>query len=132
MEADAVVRQAVQALSNAAMKVVWVITFYNKQKQEISKLAESYPELVSATEQKRFAVVSVDSCQGSEADVVLISTVRTSGISSFMTDTRRLCVALSRAKYEAVIVGSLANFKGGICKSNATWEGIADHYSANA
>lgn len=58
-------------------------------------------------------VGTVDSFQGSEADVVILSMVRNSartgsGALGFLRDRRRMNVALSRAKTQLIIVGSLA------------------------
>jgi molybdopterin-guanine dinucleotide biosynthesis protein len=58
-------------------------------------------------------VGTVDSFQGSEADVVILSLVRNSartgaGALGFLRDRRRMNVALSRAKTQLIIVGSLA------------------------
>lgn len=57
-------------------------------------------------------VGTVDSFQGSEADVVILSLVRNSGRTGagalgFLRDRRRMNVALSRAKSQLIIVGSL-------------------------
>jgi hypothetical protein len=57
-------------------------------------------------------VGTVDSFQGSEADVVVVSLVRNNartgfGAVGFLRDERRMNVALSRAKSKLVIVGSL-------------------------
>jgi superfamily I DNA and/or RNA helicase len=57
-------------------------------------------------------VGTVDSFQGSEADVVVLSLVRNSprtgaGALGFLRDRRRMNVALSRAKTQLIIVGSL-------------------------
>lgn len=57
-------------------------------------------------------VGTVDSFQGSEADLVVISLVRNNGNGGnkalgFLRDRRRMNVALSRAKYQLVVVGSL-------------------------
>ena len=57
-------------------------------------------------------VGTVDSFQGSEADLVIISLVRNNsrtgfGALGFLRDQRRMNVALSRAKSQLVIVGSL-------------------------
>ncbi len=56
---------------------------------------------------------TVDSFQGSEADVVVISLVRNNprvgtGALGFLRERRRLNVMLSRAKHKLVLVGSLA------------------------
>lgn len=58
-------------------------------------------------------VGTVDSFQGSEADVVILSLVRNSGRTGagalgFLRDRRRMNVACSRAKTQLIIVGSLA------------------------
>lgn len=58
-------------------------------------------------------VGTVDAFQGSEADIVVLSLVRhnprTGGSAlGFLRDSRRMNVALSRAKYQLIIVGSLA------------------------
>lgn len=57
-------------------------------------------------------VGTVDSFQGSEADLVIISLVRNNaragaGALGFLRDRRRMNVALSRAKHKLVVVGSL-------------------------
>lgn len=57
-------------------------------------------------------VGTVDSFQGSEADLVIISLVRNNGRAGaralgFLRDRRRMNVALSRAKHQLVVVGSM-------------------------
>lgn len=57
-------------------------------------------------------VGTVDSFQGSEADIVILSLVRNNprtggGALGFLRDSRRMNVALSRAKLQLIIVGSL-------------------------
>ena len=61
-------------------------------------------------------VGTVDSFQGNEADVVVLSLVRNNGRAGrgalgFLQDRRRMNVALSRAKSQLVIVGSLEFLK---------------------
>ncbi len=53
------------------------------------------------------SVRTVDGCQGDEADVVLLSTVRSnsSGSVGFICDPQRLCVAMTRAKHLMIMVG---------------------------
>lgn len=65
---------------------------------------------------------TVDSFQGNEADVVVVSLVRNnhhSGVRSalgFLSDARRMNVLLSRARWRMILVGSL-DFLRGILKS---------------
>jgi len=58
-------------------------------------------------------VGTVDSFQGSEADIVILSLVRNNAMTGgralgFLRDRRRMNVALSRAKSQLILVGSLA------------------------
>ena len=78
-----------------------VITFYSAQVRLIRrKLAERGCADVP--------VHSVDSFQGSEADVVICSAVRSNSRASvgFLSDRRRLNVALTRARHALVVLGS--------------------------
>jgi ATP-dependent exoDNAse (exonuclease V) beta subunit len=64
---------------------------------------------------------TVDKIQGSEADIVFLSMVKTCGAYSysnhrggnlgFMDNPNRLNVALTRAKYQLVIIGQIRNFQ---------------------
>ncbi|XP_046745747.1 uncharacterized protein LOC124410993 [Diprion similis] len=53
---------------------------------------------------------TVDSFQGHERDIIVMSCVRTNGI-GFLSDPQRLCVALTRAKHCLVLCGNFAAFK---------------------
>ncbi|MCQ2079720.1 MAG: DEAD/DEAH box helicase family protein, partial [archaeon] len=55
--------------------------------------------------EERFMIRSVDDFQGDERDVIILSLVRTSR-SNFISDFRRLNVAMSRARRLLVIVGN--------------------------
>ena len=50
-------------------------------------------------------VLSIDSSQGREYDIVILSTVRTKS-GQFMSDYNRINVAITRAKHGLVIVGN--------------------------
>lgn len=71
-EADVVVQQLRKAMaSSGKTRSIFIITFYNAQKRLIEeRVREIYGPDVEV------AVLSVDSVQGSEADVAILSTVR--------------------------------------------------------
>lgn len=66
----------------------------------------------------KIKVNTVDSFQGQEEDIVLISTVRTDSL-GFLNDYRRLNVAISRAKYGCYIFGKCKNLA-----SNKYWNNL--------
>jgi senataxin len=102
-----------------------VITFYQAQVSCIQRCLEERGLGNTVT------VATVDSSQGCEADIVLISFVRSQCSSNddwdmpssmltqsttrafsagFLTDDRRMNVALTRAKYQLICVGNVRNF----------------------
>ena len=88
-------------------KTVAVITPYGGQKRAI---LQKIKQLIAQGHRLRdfltIDVNTVDSFQGSEADVVLYSTVRTQGDIRFLLDRQRLNVACSRARENLVFFGA--------------------------
>lgn len=86
-----------------SIKKIRVITFYQAQVELIARM-------LSENGLQNIAVSSVDSSQGSEADLIVISFVRTGRMGSigFLSDDRRLNVALTRAKFKLVCVGDFS------------------------
>ncbi len=87
---------------------VIIITFYAAQVQEIQKaLAAGYPNGTNVALPK---VATVDSFQGAEAPIVILSFVRANAQHriGFLRDERRLNVALTRARRCLLAVGNLA------------------------
>lgn len=82
---------------------VAIITFYKAQALELER-ALKVPRSREGCGFDR-CIHTVDSFQGSEADVVLISFVRTER-SGFLRDFRRLNVAVTRAKHLLLLVGN--------------------------
>ncbi|WRF13335.1 helicase [Helicobacter pylori] len=54
---------------------------------------------------------TVDAFQGEEADIIIYSTVKTYGNLSFLLDSKRLNVAISRAKENLIFVGKKSFFE---------------------
>ena len=65
-----------------------------------------YPPIIF----KRISINSVDAFQGQERDIVLISLTRsnTQGIIGFLSEEKRLNVAMTRAKYKLLLIGDSA------------------------
>ncbi len=96
-----------------------VLTFYNRQKTVMSKqLATMF-----TGERPMIEVSSVDGFQGREADVIIISCVRSRDGVGFLADMRRLNVAITRAKKALIIVGNQDNLV-----SNKGWKDVLDFY----
>jgi len=116
-EADMVVaffRYLVQ--NGMAPREITVLTFYNGQRKLIlRKLIEQ--RLIYGSQY--FNVVTVDSYQGEENAVVLLSLVRSNaqGTIGFLGVENRVCVALSRAQRGFYIFGDAPN----LCRSSMIW-----------
>lgn len=54
---------------------------------------------------------TVDAFQGEEADIIIYSTVKTYGNLSFFLDSKRLNVAISRAKENLIFMGKKSLFE---------------------
>lgn len=98
-----------------------VLSFYKAQVEKLSEAIDSGlgSGLLAHLAEFRAAgsegswVNTVDGFQGNEADLIILSLVRNNartgtGALGFLRDDRRMNVALSRAKWQLVIVGSLA------------------------
>jgi len=77
---------------------VRIITFYSAQVATLKQMLrrEGMPQVLVAT---------VDSSQGCEADIIILSFVRSSR-AGFLADDRRINVALTRAKYKLICLGN--------------------------
>ena len=75
-------------------------------------------------------VDTIDSFQGSEADVVIFCTTRADKPTLFFKDTKRLNVALSRARKELIIMGRLGYFYK-YRRSESCLPRLADYIKAN-
>jgi superfamily I DNA and/or RNA helicase len=96
-----------------------LLTPYSQQVKRLTADLSSQPSLLKHLTQFRAAshqakwVGTVDSFQGNEADVVILSLVRNnrSGMVypalGFLADARRMNVMLSRARWRLIVVGSL-------------------------
>lgn len=116
-EAEAVLElvKQLRAASNAtewySVERIRIITFYQAQVSHLK-------QLLSENGLGQIVVATVDSSQGCEADIVIVSFVRSNDArpggnhwAGFLSDDRRLNVALTRAKYQLVCVGNARGFQ---------------------
>ena len=104
-------------------KDIGIITPYNAQK---FKLYDKF----SDDKYDDLKIESVDGFQGMEKDYIIISTVRSnlSGKIGFLSETKRLNVALTRAKKGVIVLGSAEC----LAKKNGIWRDfVSFYYSKN-
>lgn len=107
-EADMVVNIVSHILSdgNTQAKNIAIITPYSKQVQLIrNSLSSSWNKIPHS---ELITVGTVDSFQGQETDIVIFSAVRSNDLNElgFLRDSRRLCVAITRARKGLILIGN--------------------------
>ncbi|XP_018362590.1 PREDICTED: probable helicase senataxin [Trachymyrmex cornetzi] len=97
--------------STNAIITLGILTPYNNQRTLVlNKINEKISSVPDDVKKKiTFEVNTVDSFQGQERDVIIMSCVRSSGI-GFLSDKQRLCVALTRAKHSLILCGNFRTF----------------------
>ena len=109
-EAYQVVEQAVEARTRVPDCSIFIISFYSAQVRAIDDVLKKLPAAKQAL-LKGVTVHTVDSVQGSEADVIILSIVRCNAPAgatlTFIRSRQRLNVALSRARKLLVVCGHL-------------------------
>jgi regulator of nonsense transcripts 1 len=105
---------------------IGVITPYEGQRAYIVQYMSMNNTLIDKKEQYlQVEVTSVDAFQGREKDFIILSCVRANDaqIIGFLSDPRRLNVALTRAKYGLVILGN----PRALCR-NTLWNHLLVHF----
>ncbi len=92
---------------NRALNQIGIITPYNAQKRCLRSEVEKY----GFKNFDELKIDTVDAFQGEEADIIIYSTVKTCGNLSFLLDSKRLNVAISRAKENLIFVGKKSFFE---------------------
>lgn len=90
--------------NGTAVANITILTFYNGQRKLITKTLRSHPGLQGF----RFNIATVDSFQGEENDIVILSLARNNSERKigFLEVENRVCVALSRAQRGFYIFGN--------------------------
>jgi len=121
-EAQQVVR-VVRAMVDAGLAVddIGVVTPYAAQSSLLSQLLHDEVE-------QGLEVDSVDGFQGREKELIVMSCVRSNplGTVGFLSDVRRLNVALTRARRKLVVVGDSATLS-----NDSNWAALVDHAIAS-
>ncbi len=83
-----------------------IISPYRAQVQYLRKIIHSSPELKDI--RRAVTINTIDSFQGQERDVIIISLVRANdhGQIGFLSDLRRMNVAMTRARMKLIIIGN--------------------------
>jgi ATP-dependent RNA/DNA helicase IGHMBP2 len=123
----------VELTSNLAKHYLKMLTNSNESlnigilspyKSQVKKIRE---KLLNYLENPKInlSVDTIDSFQGSEKDIIIISLVRSNdfGEIGFLEDVRRMNVALTRAKKELVVIGNSETIK-----SNPFYKNMVLHY----
>ncbi|OAP65664.1 hypothetical protein AYL99_01636 [Fonsecaea erecta] len=90
---------------------ITILTFYNGQRKRLLIELKAFPEFRGI----KLNVKTVDSYQGEENDIVILSLARNNeeGKIGFLSNSNRTCVALSRAKYGFYLFGNSASLMRG-------------------
>jgi helicase required for RNAi-mediated heterochromatin assembly 1 len=106
-------------LNGVKLEDITVLTFYTGQKKMILKALRNHANLQG----QFFRVATVDSYQGEENKIVLLSLVRSNSDSEigFLSLENRVCVALSRAQQGFYLFGNSSNLR-----INPLWKKVLD------
>lgn len=102
---------------------IGVVSMYRAQ---LSKLKDAFATRYGPDILSRIDFNTVDGFQGQEKDVIILSCVRAGpGLTSigFLSDIRRINVAITRSRSSLYILGNSATLK----RSDATWEKIIEN-----
>ena len=103
---------------------IGVITPYEGQRAYLVQYMQ-YQGALNSKVYQEVEIASVDAFQGREKDIIIISCVRSNehqGI-GFLADPRRLNVALTRAKYAAIVIGNPK-----VLSKQDLWNHLLHHY----
>ncbi|KAM7361575.1 NFX1-type zinc finger-containing protein 1 [Cochliomyia hominivorax] len=104
-EVEEIINLALHLIENASYDTedIHILSPYAKQVDLIRKQLQKYPSL------NNLKASTVDSFQGLECNIILLSLVRNNTIPQigFLKQSNRICVALSRAKHGMYIIGNL-------------------------
>ena len=104
---------------------VGVISPYSDQVKLLRSQFEAAGVVFTGSSSDNVEIATVDSFQGKEKDIIILSTVRACGEANsvgFLSDLRRMNVAITRAKYGLFVVG-----RASVLRVNPTWAMLVDN-----
>jgi regulator of nonsense transcripts 1 len=106
-QAQAAVRALEQVLRDSEVTSCAILTPYNAQVRLLKSMLRGANKQ-AMLDSGRLTISSVDGFQGREADAVIFSTVRCNAQQrlGFVSDARRMNVALTRARRGLIVIGS--------------------------
>jgi len=106
--------------NGATSQGITILTFYNGQRKRILKYLRDDP----MTKDSYHNVKTVDSFQGEENTIVILSLVRSNDDNKigFLEIDNRVCVALSRAKYGMYLFGNARS----LASASPLWNDVVD------
>ena len=104
-EAYIIAQYILQVAQTHPRASIAVISFYKQQLRLIKQTLATLAEDNGVSLPQHLEHLTVDSCQGREADIVFVSFTFAGG-SRFVRDPNRLNVALTRARHQLVLVGN--------------------------
>jgi helicase required for RNAi-mediated heterochromatin assembly 1 len=130
-EADMITGFFAYLVSNGtAPESITVLTFYKGQRKVLLRKLKRHPALMGSA----FNVCTVDSYQGEENDLILLSLVRSPQLDrsyavGFLEDERRAVVAISRARRGLYVFGNVDNVLGAHQASYNLWYQICNGFA---
>jgi ATP-dependent RNA/DNA helicase IGHMBP2 len=93
---------------NTSFPTIGIISPYREQVYVLKELLAHAPDLAPYI--AKIAINTIDSFQGQERDIVYLSMTRTNaeGIIGFLSDIRRMNVAMTRARKKLIVIGDSA------------------------
>lgn len=105
LEAFVIAHEMIRLIEKSPGISIAVICFHKKQRRLVEKAYESISSERLRNGKVDIEFLTVDSCQGREADVVFVS-FSLGTASLFMRDPNRLNVAITRARHQLILVGN--------------------------
>ena len=103
-----------RSMSGSPSRTIGVICMYRAQAYEINQAMANMCDV----RQSNIVISTVDAFQGSEMDIIIICTTRNTA-SEFISNPKRVNVAISRAKYHLILVGNIR-----VLRENSLWSKV--------